>query len=285
MANDYERRLARVVDHIHDNPTGDLSLDALAEVAALSRFHFHRVWLAMIGETLAQTVRRMRLHRAAVALIQRAEPLAAVARQVGYPNLSSFSRAFAEVYGLTPAAFRKRGELRPLPPTHPKKGPAMFPVILRTDPARRLAALPHRGPYPLIGQAFEKLAVTVGARGLFSRMGTMVGVYYDSPADVAPEALRSHAGYDCGPETPIEPPLVEVILPAGRHAVLTYRGPYVGLQAAYDQLFGQWLPQSGEEAADSPVFEVYLNTPMDTAPQDLLTEICLPLRPGPQAAP
>ena len=73
-------------------------------------------------------------------------------------------------------------------------------------------------------------------------------------------------------------PLEQVTLPAGRHAVLTYQGPYAGLPAAYDQLFGLWLPQSGEEPADSPVFEIYLNSPMDTAPDDLLTEICLPLK-------
>ena len=68
MANSYEKRLNRVIDHIHDNPAGDLSLDNLADVAALSRFHFHRVFAAMTGETAAQTVRRMRLHRAAVAV-------------------------------------------------------------------------------------------------------------------------------------------------------------------------------------------------------------------------
>lgn len=154
----------------------------------------------------------------------------------------------------------------------------MYPVILRTDPARRLVALPHSGPYILINRAFEKLGTTVGPRGLLPQMGHMVGVYYDSPGDTPPEALRSHAGFECRPDTPIDPPLVEVLLPAGRHAVLTYKGPYAGLSAAYEQLFGLWLPQSGQEAADSPVFEVYLNTPMDTAPEDLLTEICLPLR-------
>ncbi|MFZ1481646.1 MAG: GyrI-like domain-containing protein [Paracoccaceae bacterium] len=62
-------------------------------------------------------------------------------------------------------------------------------------------------------------------------------------------------------------------------AVLAFKGPYAGLPAAYDQLFGIWLPQSGEEPADSPVFELYLNTPMDTAPEQLLTEICMPLKP------
>jgi AraC family transcriptional regulator len=153
----------------------------------------------------------------------------------------------------------------------------MFPVITRTDPARRLAAVPHKGLYHEIGRAFEKLGSTVAARGLYGRFGPMVGVYYDSPADVKPADLRSHAGLEAPADLPIDPPLEEVTLPEGRHAVLTFKGPYAGLQSAYDQLFGIWLPQSGEAPADSPVFEVYLNSPMDTAPEDLLTEICLPL--------
>ena len=284
MANDYERRLTRVVEHIHDNPDGDLSLDRLAEVAALSRFHFHRVYHAMTGETAANTVRRMRLHRAAVALVQGSDPLAVVARRVGYPNLASFSRAFADAYQATPTAFRKRGELRPVPLHLIRKGPLMYPVSIRTDPARRLAAVPHKGPYLEIGRAFERLGATIGPRGLFPQMGHMVGVYYDSPADTAAADLRSHAGFECGPQVPLAAPLEEVTLPGGRHAVLAFKGPYAGLPAAYDQLFGIWLPQSGEEPADSPVFELYLNTPMDTAPEQLLTEICMPLKRRPDTA-
>lgn len=136
MANDYERRMIRVLDHIHDQPAGDLSLDALAEVAALSRFHFHRVFHAMTGETVANTVRRMRLHRAATALIQDQTPIAAIARRVGYPNLASFSRAFCDAYRLTPAAFRKRGQLRPDFPCSLTKGPLMYPVEIRNHAAR-----------------------------------------------------------------------------------------------------------------------------------------------------
>ena len=60
--------------------------------------------------------------------------------------------------------------------------------------------------------------------------------------------------------------------------MLTYKGPYSGIHAAYHSLFGNWLPGSGEEPADQPCYEVYLNNPRDTAPEDLLTEICLPLK-------
>ena len=278
MASDYGRRLRRVLDHIHDHPAGDLSLDALADVAALSRFHFHRVYNAVVGETAANTVRRMRLNRAAVALVQGTDPIGTIAKRVGYPQIASFTRAFSGHYGLTPAAFRNRGELRPFPLLLARKGPLMFPVIIRTDPERRLAAVPHKGPYPEIGRAFEKLGSTVAARGFYGRFGHMVGVYYDSPADVKPADLRSHAGLECPADMALDPPLEEVRLPAGRHAVLTFTGPYAGLPAAYDQLLGVWLPPSGEVPADSPMFEVYLNSPMDTPPEALVTEVCLPLR-------
>lgn len=282
MTASYERRIHRVIDHIHDNPAGDLSLDALADIAALSRFHFHRVFRAVIGETASQSVRRIRLNRAAAALAQTDQPLAGIARMVGYPNLSSFTRAFSDAYGMTPLAFRKRGELRPmtrpLSPTSSPKEYRMFPVDVRPFSALRLAAMPHKGAYFEINRAFQTLTATMASRGLFAHAGRMVAVFYDDPNSVATADLRSHAGFELTSDAPIDPPLEEVHLTAGRHAVLTYTGPYAGLPTAYDQLYSAWLPASGEEPADTPSFEIYLNSPMDTAPEKLVTELCLPLR-------
>jgi AraC family transcriptional regulator len=275
MANDYEARMIRVIDYIHDHPAGDLSLDALADVAAFSRFHFHRMFQAITGETAAQTVRRMRLHRAAVALATGTAPVAKIAVKVGYPNLSSFARAFSDAYGASPAAFRKRGELRPFLKPERLKGVIMYPIEIRTVAEQRLAAIAHKGPYHEINRAFEKLFASLVARGLTGQTGDMVGVFYDDPAAVAAADLRSHAAVQFA--GPIEAPLEEISLPAGRHAVLTYTGPYAGLPAAYDQLFQLWLPESGHEPADSPSFETYKNSPMDTAPEALVTEIYLPL--------
>lgn len=52
------------------------------------------------------------------------------------------------------------------------------------------------------------------------------------------------------------------------------------MRAAYQWLYGQWLVQSGFEAANSPVFEEYLNNPRGTPPEQLLTDIYLPLVEG-----
>lgn len=278
MSGTLEKRLARVVEAIHAEPARDHNLDSLADLAALSRFHFSRVYTAMMGEGVLATVRRVRLYRASQMLVQGRLPIAQVAADVGYGSLAGFTRAFSEAYGCPPAAFRRRGDLR-APNRNPKvKGNQMYPVEIRQHGPRRLAAIPHKGPYMLIGQAFEKLGATIGPRGLFPRMGAMVAAYYDSPSDTDPQALRSHAAFECPEDLALDPPLTEVRLPGGVHAVLTHRGPYADLQTAYDHLFGSWLAGSGHIPADSPVYEVYLNTPMDTAPADLITEIWMPLR-------
>lgn len=58
MANDYENRMLRVQACIHDQPAGDMSLDTLADIAALSRFHFQHAYRLPTGETATQAVKR-----------------------------------------------------------------------------------------------------------------------------------------------------------------------------------------------------------------------------------
>ncbi|MGX9354971.1 AraC family transcriptional regulator [Roseobacteraceae bacterium S113] len=275
----YEDRLRRVARYIHDNPAGDLSLDALADVAAMSRFHWHRVYLAMTGETCAQAVRRIRAHRAACWLVQTDWPVALIAARAGYGHLTSFERAFAKAYGQTPLAFRKAGRCPPdKSPKHPKE-PPMFDIQVTERAPLRMAALPHTGAYPQIGRAFEEVAAVFSARNLWPHSQGMVAVFYDDPSHVDEAVLRSHAGVCVDPAFTIPEALEEVVLPGGSHAELLYTGPYTGLQNAYHDLYGRWLPQSAREPGASAPYEIYLNSPQDTAPEELLTRICAPLAP------
>ncbi|WP_298937186.1 AraC family transcriptional regulator [uncultured Ruegeria sp.] len=277
MATSYEDRVLRVLAYIHDNPAGDLSLDTLADVAAMSRFHWHRVFRALTGETCAQSVRRLRLHRAAIWLVQSDKPVAQIAVEVGYPNLKSFARAFSEAYGRSPTAFRKAGQFLPANP-HFKTGEyPMHPVTTRTEPARRVVALPHKGAYGEIGKSFEAFSALCESRELWSKVGPVIGLYLDSPDTVPEDQLRSFAGAEYrGDQTPEG--MDDLKIQGGKTAVLTFKGPYSGLHAAYHSLFGNWLPESGEEPADQPCYEIYLNDPRETPPEELLTEICLPLK-------
>lgn len=93
MARHVETLIRRVIENIRNHPDGDLSRDALAEVAAKSRFPWHRVFRALTGETAAQAVRRIRLDIAEIRLVCEIDPVARIARAVGHDDASTFTRA------------------------------------------------------------------------------------------------------------------------------------------------------------------------------------------------
>jgi AraC family transcriptional regulator len=66
-------------------------------------------------------------------------------------------------------------------------------------------------------------------------------------------------------------------IPGGEYAMLTHLGAYQKLGESYAKLLGQWLPRSGRELRSTPCFEIYLNAPDTTDPEDLITDIYAPL--------
>jgi AraC family transcriptional regulator len=284
---DYSRRLENVIRHMGSHLDGELDLAALAEIACLSPYHFHRVYAGMTGETATETLRRLRLHRAASDLLDGSVPIPRVATRAGYGSVAAFTRAFQSSYGIAPAAYRKRGFLVAdysdhLPASRSQKPESnMFNVTIRDTKPVRLAALRHVGHYLEIGPVFERLFAWGGGRGLMGPETRGIGVYYSDTQATPPADWRSDACISVGGEVAVDagnpdgPRLID--LAGGRHAVLRHKGPYAELHKAYDWLFGTWLPQSGEEPADRPCFEEYLNSPRDLPPEEWLTEICLPL--------
>ena len=281
MAVDYRERLRRVYAAIHDDPARRYSLDEMADLAALSRFHFHRVFAAMTGETLAEAVRRIRLNGAAHALVRDTAPVAAIGRAHGYPSAASFSRAFRAAYGVTPARFRARGLALPDALKTMKGGQAMFPVEIRNEPPRRLIGLPHRGAYHQINRTYAALGAELAARDLWRQSRGMAAVYYNDPALTPEGDLQSFAAIVVDADVACPDPLQSREVAGGRHAVMVFKGPYTGLAAAYDWLFGAWLAESAAALRDAPSWELYLNSPMDTAPDALETLIFVPLEDTP----
>ncbi|MCW7538239.1 AraC family transcriptional regulator [Aquabacterium sp. A7-Y] len=270
---DYAERLRRVTAYIHDHLDEPLDLSRLADVACLSAHHWHRVYHAVHGETVAATVKRLRLHRAAGYIAHGTMPIAEVARSSGYPNLQSFTRIFKSVYGMPPARYREQGShvaFRAPPPAAP--GPE-HPVTIETWPTQHAIGVAHRGPYMGIGRGFEILLGRLATRADVPRPWRMLGLYFDDPAAMEPAALRSTAcvAVEHGH------PLADTVIRGGVYAVLRYRGPYASMHGAYRWLYGEWLVRSGYEAADAPVVEEYLNDPRSTPPAQLLTDIRLPL--------
>ena len=276
---DYADRLERVFRWLADHLDDTLDLVRLADVACLSPYHFHRVYRAMQGETAAETIRRLRLHRAAVELITGELPVARIARRAGYGSQEAFTRAFKTAYGVPPA--RYRASFVPIPAANRQESDmetTTYDVTLRNASPIRVAALPHAGPYVNIGSTFERLMAMAGGQGLLGRGVRTFGVYYDDPAATPASALRADACLVI-PDGVVPAGDLQVReIRGGRYAVVLHVGPYAELERPYKWLYGAWLPQSGEEPDNAPLVEEYLNDAHTVSPSELRTEICLPLR-------
>ena len=268
-------------DFIHDHLDQPLNLTQLAEMGCLSPYHWHRIYASYFGETMAATVKRLRLQRAAGDLAQTTLPLNEVARRCGYPNVQSFSRTFSDVYGLPPIQYRAKGNHVQFKHTALDYRDRAFAVALTDIDSFDMLGVPHSGSYMEISRSFTRLFGWLRARGVNSTGLRCVGLYLDDPFSIAHKSLRSLACI--APDENVgqhysELPLQNVNVSGGRYAVLRYQGPYASMHAAYGWLFGHWLINSDQLAADKPVFEDYLNSPLDTAPADLLTDIYMPLK-------
>ena len=294
-AIDYRRRMEGVLRHIQLHLNDTLTPEDLAGVAHISKFHFHRVFSGMVGESVGEHVRRLRLEKAAGALRRTDASVIQIGLDCGYGAHEAFTRAFKAHFGMAPSEFRTRGGGLEFPesPNRIHYGPddavSRFVPVLRENPmekierrtiaSMRLLALHHEGSYRAIGDSFMRLFSWAGPRGLVGPFVKSVGVYYDDPRNVAEASLRSDACIAINPSAKIEVAegMGMIDSPGGDFAVATFRGPYERLDEAYEWLFGVWIPESGLGVRDEPVMEFYLNNPQTTKPEDLLTEICAPL--------
>ena len=282
----YQARIERVIDYIQDHLDEPLDLNYLSEIACFSPYHFHRVYRAVMQETVAETVRRLRLHRACGDLIANQLSIGDVASRAGYGSEEAFNRAFRKAYGLPPGEYRAKqvDQVYPFTPFSFLKDDNMYNVTIGDVPSVRMAAVAHKGSYMGIGKAFEKIYIWAMSNELTPGSETRsIGVYYDDPDSVKESDLRSHAGFSISEDFDIGKTQnadgIDVVdLEGGRAATLEHVGPYAELEKAYNWFYRTWLMEQNYELADLPPFEEYINDPKTTPPQELITKINIMLK-------
>jgi AraC family transcriptional regulator len=298
----YEKRVNRVIDHIHGHLGEELSLTELARIAAFSPYHFHRVFRAITGETLFGFIHRTRIERTAGALVLR--PRASVleiALDHGFSSAAVFARAFRGRFDMSATEWRaggaerwrrrnagqqvrKRGKARPGRRRNtPRKGTEEGPmnVRVRTLPSFHVAYMRYVGPFGAHGipELWEKLRDWMKRRDLLNAE-IKLGVAHDDPDVTDPAKCR----YDACVVVPADfapDRWVNVAdIAGGKYAVSAFTGSAHDIRGAWDRLYRSWLPDSGYEPDDRPCLELYRGNPMVDARAGVFRcELCVPVRP------
>ncbi|MBB1546543.1 MAG: AraC family transcriptional regulator [Capnocytophaga sp.] len=276
--NDYTQRINKVVAYINDHLDESLDLKTLAEVAALSEFHFHRVFKALKGESIGAHISRLRIEAAARLLRYSALSIEDIAFNIGYEAPAALSKAFKNQYGITPTQYRTNKDIYIMKKEIINPDLALkAPKIIELEP-KNLIYVALTGKYGTLdyGKAYEQLWAVVKSQKLFTKGIESICVSYDDPKITEASLQRSEVSLAIHKHADPEGEVSCKTLAGGKYAVFFYQGSYTHLSAVYDAAM-RWVIDSEYEIREEPTFEKYLNDSRRTPEEKLKTEVYIPI--------
>lgn len=291
----YLERVNRAIDHIVRHLSEPLRLPELSRVARLSPFHFHRVFHALIGETPAEFVRRLRLEMA-LGLMANARPpsLTSIALKSGFASSSDFTRSFKQRFGVPPSAFDVKTwrlahaeklesivanavgpeGLKRLPP---RSNPDQFRVKICELPVRTVAYIRVDRPYQgdRVIRACHRLMEWADRHGL--GQGQWLGYQWDNPEITSLDDCRYYVALVAESFTP-KGEIGRFEFPPMVVADIEIRGGLDLELRALQWLYGNWLPRSGYLPDDQPGFEAWIGRPFAHGYEYFEIHVQVPIR-------
>lgn len=294
MHQDHRRPIFKAMDyisqHLHLNPT----LEDIANSVALSSFHFHRLFRAQVGETVAAFTRRLRMERAAAWLLTfPQEEITGLALRSGFSSSQNFAKAFRAHFAVSPGEFRRRH----IPATKSKPGNVTLeksPYSHFADPsigllaAQIIQALPRRvaymrrfGPYgkETCQQTHQDLLASLPVRTPSQPAGTIC-VYWDAPEITSAARCRTDVAVEIGSTEKTGRGIAVQTLAGGTYGVCKFAVFEAQLEAAWAWAFA-WVAARGFIKSDKPCYEYYYNE-TDVSQNYYVFDICIPLQTTPE---
>lgn len=279
---DYHVRINRVIEYINSHLGEELDLEKLAEISNFSSFHFHRIMRAYLNEPLWTFIIRLRIETAARLLQFTNEAANEIAYKVGYDTPAAFSNVFKKRFGVTPLEFRtERTSVMAMnfinePQIHVTM---KNPKIKEVKPMK-VVFIQSVGEYGKqeMHDSWEKLFAFIKKNKLFSFGMDCIGIGYDDPSVTEPSRCRYEACVKIKKDACPEGEIGVKTLEGGKYAVFMHKGPYDKLGLVYNEIYRNWIPQNKLEMRNAPPFECYLNNPNRTKPENLKTEIYVPVK-------
>ena len=259
----------------------DITLQDIASVGGVSRFHMSRAFGVATGHSIMRYVRGRRLTEAARSLSNGAPDILAVALEAGYGSHEAFTRAFRDQFGLTPEMVRAQRHLDNLELVEPMKMDES--LITSLEPPR------FENGKPLLIAGLGERYVCETSAGIPAQWQRFVPHIGHIPGQVGRTAYgvrcnSDDAGnfdYICGVEVSdfsrVPPDWYRARIPERRYAVFSHRDHISTIRRTWNTIWNNWLPESGHEVADAPDFERY-GEDFDSATGTGSVEIWVPIK-------
>lgn len=278
--NSYQVRINKVLSHIDFNLDEKQDLDKLAEMAFLSKFHFHRIMSSYLGEPLAVYINRIKLEKAAILLKYSDSSISKIAYTIGYDTPTSFTKSFKKAFKISPTVFKKNNA----------GSFSIKPNLKKSKKFTLTAEIKHIKPFKVLtnqvkGKVGDKktfdgwneLLLVAYKNSIINDFTKFIAVHWDDPTITSEANLRYDACVS----------VIEDIKPIGKFAIkqflggkylcVLFKGDYKFMPDVYSQIFQNYIFEQEYRLREEPIFEEFLNSINDTPKNKLLTVIHIPI--------
>lgn len=291
----YQKRINHVIDYINDHLNKSFPLDELAGIAHFSPYYFHRIFVAIVGESVNSYTNRIRIEKAARLLKFSNKQVAHIAYECGYSSPSTFSRSFKQYFEVTPSVYRKSGNIgnsKICKELHPmeeylcdmslQEKKIKFPITIKKMPSRQVAYIRVVDSFKdgAVIKAFEKLILWAKGKNLFSD-GQFFGMSIDDPMVTPQNKYRYEACMivpsDCKVNSQEEIQLMK--LPPCKYATTKVIGDIKLVATAISYMYNDWLINSRYEPEHQYGLEYFLDRQNICNWDHFNLELYIPVRP------
>lgn len=266
--SEYGVRINRALNYAQEKLPAAVELDEVAQIAAFSPYHFHRIFMLVVGETFASFMRKRRLEWAAMELLNSKRRILDISLDVGYETQESFARAFKSHFDTSPGKFRSKVKspedaflgLQSI--FEIQIGELMQPKIIERDSFTLIGIQNDYDEPDFSGalsqwQRFWKRSHEVNAVNSHCYYGVSVIPTVTRQMNNCAGTFRYMAAHEASSAEAVPEGMSKLILPPMKYAKYTYTGPISGFQAFIMNVWTHYLPESGLEVIESPEMEVY----------------------------
>lgn len=238
----------------------EISLDEVAAVGGVSRYHMTRAFAAATGMPVMAYAKARRLSEAAKALAKGAPDILAVALAAGYGSHEAFTRAFRDQFGITPEQLRAGRRLDIIPLVEPiamnDKPITLAPPRIEAGKTLLIAGLSERYTYATsaaIPSQWQRFHPYIGH--VPGQVGQVAyGVFYNTDDGGNMDYMT---GIEVRDFSDLPKEFARLRVPEHLYAVFQHHGHVSAIRGTMNAIWNHWLPQSGYEAADAPGLERY----------------------------
>lgn len=276
---EYLKQINIVVEYINNHLEENIDLKTLAEISNFSSYHFQRIMKAILGESIGSFIIRMRVETAAQLIRHTDLPIHEIAYKVGYDTPSSLSKVFKQIYDISPTDYRNNKDFIIMKPVQINTNLNIKKPKVITCETKTVIYIQKTGGYLTLdyGNIWEKLWKYVKENKLFSAGIEHLCIYHNDPKITSEDKLRTDICLTISKKAEPRGEIGVKEIDGGKYVMFTYQGAYENLGSVYDTIYAKYIIENEFKLRDGVNIEKYINSPKNTSPEKLKTEIYIPI--------